>query len=74
MLVRLIRKGVLMSQERSPELRALEAKYAELQERQPVRTTEPENTGRSIEAFVDLSTKVAEEYTPSQYLRSAPLK
>ena len=58
----------------SPELKALAEEYRKLREHRPVQTGEPQNTGRTVSAFVDLSTKVAEEYTPSKYLKSAPIK
>ena len=58
----------------SKELYLLEAKYDRLQETQPVRTSEPENAGRSVVEFTELTKKVAESYTPSEYVKNAPLK
>jgi hypothetical protein len=59
------------SGERSPELLALQREYKILREARSAKS-EPDNAGFSPEAFVELSENVADEYTPSAYLESAP--
>jgi hypothetical protein len=67
----------------SPELLALRGEYREMREQRDAereqRTegpgrTEPENAGREPADFVALSEKVADNYTPSGYLQSAPIR
>jgi hypothetical protein len=59
---------------RSPENIALEKKYRAFRKEREMRLGEPKNTGRSLSEFVELTTKVAEEYQPSSYIKSAPIK
>ncbi|HEX3651854.1 MAG TPA: hypothetical protein VHU18_03425 [Rhizomicrobium sp.] len=59
--------------ERSSKLKALDQKYRKLREQRAGQVQEPDNTGLRVEDFIKLSTLVAESYTPSKYLESAPL-
>ena len=61
--------------ERSPELQALDAKYARLREQRTaagqlpaLSVRSPEEVAGILERFVDLSTEVALTYQPSGYL------
>jgi len=58
--------------ERSPELLALDAKYRKLREARSGTNSEPENSGRPVDAFLKLSSEVAMGYKPSGYLASTP--
>ncbi len=60
------------SADRSPELRALDEKYRKLREARSGTNSEPENSGRPVDAFLKLSSEVAMGYSPSGYLSSAP--
>jgi len=59
---------------RSNKLSSLEAKYRKRREARAKKVAEPENAGRSIKGFVRLSAEVATSYTPSGYLKSAPIQ
>lgn len=57
----------------SSDLSVLEDRYRKRRESRKRKVVEPENAGRSIKGFVDLSSEVANTYKPSDYLKTAPL-
>lgn len=64
--------------ERSPGLKALEAKYRALRKTHPVDTEEPgarkRGGGDPLKHFVEMTEEVARNYEPSPYLKTAPKK
>lgn len=60
--------------ERSPELLALEKRFRKLREELTIRDHEPQASqgGITPAEFLEVATDVADNYSPSGYLSSAP--